>query len=100
MPRVRITRNASADLESIQAYGLAEFGLDAVRAFMLNFDRILARLETYPLAGRASPEYGRAICSCLNAPYRVLHRYEGEIVSIMRVLHSSQRPRRIDEDGQ
>ena len=97
MPRVRITRSASADLEAIQGYGLAEFGAGAVRAFMQDFDRILARLEIHPLTGRAMPEYGRAVRSCLHSPYRVLYRHEGGVVSILRVLHAAQRARPIDE---
>lgn len=97
MARVRITRLASEDLEFIQSQGLTEFGAKATHAYMQGFDRIFERLEGYPLSGVALPDYGRAVRSCLHAPYRVLYRFEGEVVSILRVLHTAQRVRQIDD---
>lgn len=97
MHRVRITRTANDDLESIQAYGLAEFGAKSAFAFMAGFDRIFARLGSYPLAGVAAPHYGRAVRSYLHSPYRVLYRFEAGIVSVLRVIHAAQRARLIDD---
>lgn len=97
MVEVRITRSASDDLESIQEHGLAEFGAVATLAYMQGFDRIFARLGSYPLLGVAAPHYGRTVRSRLHPPYRVLYRFEGEVVSILRVLHTAQRERRIDD---
>ena len=97
MARVRINRLASEDIESIQMHGLTEFGARATRAYMQGFDRIFERLESYPLSGVAVPDYGHAVRSCLHAPYRVLYRFEGEVVSILRVLHTAQRVRQIED---
>ena len=97
MHKVRITRTASDDLDSIQAYGLAEFGARSTFAFMEGFDRIFARLASYPLADAAAPHYGRAVRSCLHSPYRVLYRYESGVVSIQRVIHTAQRTRPIED---
>ena len=97
MARVRITRLASEDIESIQMHGLTEFGATATHAYMQGFDRIVVWLETYPLSGVAVPDYGRAVRSCLHAPYRVLYRFEGEVVSILRVLHTALRVRQIED---
>ena len=97
MNKVRITRTASDDLDSIQAYGLAEFGARSAFTFMEGFDRIFARLASYPLAGVAAPHYGRAVRSCLHSPYRVLYRYESGVVSIQRVIHTAQRARPIED---
>lgn len=97
MARVRITRLASEDIEQIQSYGLTEFGVKAAHAYMLGFDRIFERLEGYPLSGVATPHFGRAVRSCLHSPYRVLYRFEGEVVSILRVLHTAQRVRQLDD---
>ena len=97
MPSVKITRMAASDLESIQMRGLAEFGVSVVREFMSGFDRIFARLQQYPLHGARVPEYGRAVRACLHRPYRVLYRYEGGVVSILRIAHTSQRPSPIDD---
>ena len=71
--------------------GLTEFGVSATRAFMADFDDIFARLKMYPLLGRVRPEYGRNVRSCLRAPYLVFYRYEADVVSIQRILHSSRR---------
>ena len=97
MPRVRITRTAASDLESIQARGFEEFGAKVAHDFMEGFDRVFAQLETYPLLGAIMPEYGRAVRSCLHSPYRVLYRYEAQIVSILRVLHTARRARPIGD---
>ncbi|WP_072382850.1 type II toxin-antitoxin system RelE/ParE family toxin [Novosphingobium sp. NDB2Meth1] len=91
MHEVRISRQAQADLEEIQLRSLTEFGAPTTRAFMAGFDDILARLKMYPLVGRVRPEYGRNVRSCLRAPYLVLYRFEADIVSIQRILHSSRR---------
>lgn len=97
MTRVRITRTASEDLDTIQAYGLAEFGAATTRRYMQGFDRIFATLGSYPLAGVSAPEYGRSVRACLHAPYRVYYRFEGDVVSILRVLHTAGRARRIED---
>lgn len=97
MPRVRITRTAASDLESIQAQGLAEFGASVADDYMEGFDRIFARLETYPLLGASVPEYGRAVRSCLHSPYRVLYRFEAQVVSILRVVHTARKAHPIDD---
>jgi plasmid stabilization system protein ParE len=97
MARVLITRLANDDLDSIQMHGLSEFGAKATLAYMRGFDRIFERLESHPLSGVAVPGYGRAIRSCLHRPYRVLYRFEGEVVSILRVSHTAQRVRKIDD---
>lgn len=100
MHRLRINRLAQGDLEEIQDNGLAEFGPAATRAFMEGFDRIFDRLQAYPLLGSARPEYGRAVRGCVHSPYKVLYRFEGDVVSILRVLHGAQRVRTIDDTVQ
>ena len=87
----RISRQAQADLEEIQLRSLTEFGAGTTRAFMAGFDEIFARLGSYPLSGRLRPEYGRAVRSCLHTPYLVLYRYQADVVSIERVLHTARR---------
>lgn len=98
MHKLRISRLAEADLEDIQARGLANFGLASTRAFMARFDDIFARLRTYPLIGRSRPEFGRGIRSCPNSPSLVIYRYEADLVSIERVLHMAQRTQPIGYD--
>ena len=98
MVRGKITRLASRDLESIQEYGRAQFGASVTDDFMEGFDGIFERLERFPHAGFAMLEYGRGLRSCLHKPYRVLYRYEGGEVSILRILHTAQRICRIDDN--
>lgn len=64
---------------------------------MKGFDRIFTRLDSYPLAGVAAPDYGRSVRACLHAPYRILYRFEGGVVSIMRVIHGARRAHPIDD---
>lgn len=96
MHKLRISRQAQADLEEIQLRGLTEFGAGAARTFMSGFDDIFIRLRTYPLVGRSRPEFGRGIRSCLNAPYIVVYRYETDVVSIQRILHTARRTQPLD----
>ncbi|MEZ5743567.1 MAG: type II toxin-antitoxin system RelE/ParE family toxin [Sphingomonadaceae bacterium] len=98
MPEIRITRRAASDLRSIQEHGLTAFRAVRTREYMAGFAEIFARLATYPLLGASMPEYGRAVRSCLHRPYRVLYRYEGRVVSILRVAHTAQRARPIDDN--
>ena len=91
MHELRISRRAQADLEDIQLRSLAEFGALPTRSFMAEFDVILARLQMYPLIGRLRAEHGRNIRSCLHRPYLVFYRYEADVVSIQRILHTAQR---------
>ena len=100
MHKLRINRLAQVDLEQIQENGLAQFGLAATRAFMQGFDRIFEHLQVYPFLGSARPEYGRAVRGYSHPPFKVLYRYQGDVVSILRVLHVAQRARKIDDTVQ
>jgi plasmid stabilization system protein ParE len=99
MHELRISRQAQTDLEDIQLRGLIEFGASATRAFMAGFDDIFARLKMYPLLGRARPEYGRNVRSCLHAPYLVFYLYRADVVSIQRILHASRRTVSLGEEA-
>lgn len=99
MHELRISRLAQADLEDIQLRGLTEFGATATRAFMTGFGNIFARLKMYPLHGRARPEYGRNVRSCLHSPYLVFYLYEADVVSIQRILHASRRTVPLSEEA-
>lgn len=100
MHRLRINRLAQRDLEEIQDRGVVGFGPVATRAFMAGFDLIFARLAQYPLLGRDRPEFGRAVRGISHPPYKVLYRFEGDQVSILRIVHASLRSRLIDDTVQ
>jgi len=93
MHKLRIARQAQKDLQEIQTRSLIEFGVPTTRNFMSGFDEIFLRLRNYPLIGRVRPEFGRDVRSCLHAPYVVFYRYETDVVSIQRILHTARRPR-------
>lgn len=100
MHRVRITRLAQADLHDIQERGLAAFGVVATRSFMEGFDQIFANLALYPLLGQIRPEYGRGVRGCPHPPYRVLYRFEADVISIMAIVHASRRSHTVDDTKQ
>jgi len=91
MHEFRIARQAQKDLEDIQTRSLNEFGVQTTRAFMSGFDKIFLQLRSYPLIGRVRPEYGSGVRSCLHAPFFVFYRYEADVVSIQRILHTARR---------
>lgn len=95
MARLRIAAAAARDLESIQRDSLADYGVHAAQVYMTGFERIFALLRSHPRAGPLRSEFGREVRSIPHPPYRVLYRVEGELVSILRILHMSRRPRRV-----
>ena len=57
MPDVRLSEAAGTDLAEFDTYGAERFGDDAADAYQRGIDRVLTRLESFPLSGEERPEF-------------------------------------------
>ena len=90
MRRLRLSFAAQRDLYMLQAHGLAEFGVVAVRGHMEGFDRIFTLLRDHPLAGQARPDIGERIRVFSHPPHRILYRLGEDALVIARIIHAAQ----------
>ena len=95
MAEVRFNRLAGHDLDTIRQEGEATFGEDSTRRHLRGFDRIFALLRTHPQSGQERPELGAGIRSFSHRPHRVLYRIDGDVVTVLRIIHAAQDTSRI-----
>lgn len=95
MAELRFSRLASNDLDLIRQTGEAEFGEASTRRHLRGFDRVFALLRSHPLGGPARPEFGPDIRAFSHRPHRVLYRVDGEIVTVLRIIHAAQDASRV-----
>ena len=90
MVEVRLSDSAGADLAEIDAYGAERFGDKAAAAYQRGIDRVLTRLEDFPLSGEERPGYGPGIRCVVHRSHRVLYVVEAERIVVARILHHSR----------
>jgi plasmid stabilization system protein ParE len=98
--KVRITREAEADLRSIGDYIVAQHAPTAARRFVKSLRRRIAALKTFPEGYGKAPEAeaaGTDLRQVIHGMYRVLYTVEGQIVTIHAIRHGARRPLRADE---
>jgi toxin ParE1/3/4 len=98
--RVRITREAEADLRSIGDYIAAQHAPEAARRFIQSLRRRAESLKTFPEAYGLAPEAqaaGAEVRQLIHGMYRVLYTVDEQMVTIHAVRHGSRRPLRPDE---
>ena len=83
--QIKWTQRASKNLDSILAY-IAQDNPPAAKKFLLEILKKIARLEEFPLLGRAGlvPSTRELV---IHENYIVFYNVEGEIVQILRALH-------------
>lgn len=98
MVEVRLSEAAGADLAEIDTYGSDQFGDAAAAAYQRGIDRVLTRLEDFPLSGEKRPDYGEGIRCVVHRSHRILYVVEPDRVVIARILHHSRDvPRHLPE---
>lgn len=90
MVEVRLSEAARSDLAEIDAFGSEQFGDDASDAYQRAIDRVLTRLESFPLSGEARPDYGAGIRCVVHRSHRILYNVTDKIVVVARILHHSR----------
>jgi len=87
---VQIAPSARADLEAIDDNGIEMFGIEASDAMSDGIRRAFAFLGEYPLSAAVRPEFGAGLRCKTHRGYRILYRFDGVAVMILRVLHHSR----------
>lgn len=96
MIEVRFSRLAGHDLDTIRQKGEAAFGEDSTRRHLHGFERIFALLRTHPLGGQERLELGPGVRTFSHRPHRVLYRIDGDVVTVLRIIHAARDTGRID----
>ena len=87
MAKVRSTQEAQADLDSIDRYTIERYGGLAADDYMLGFDRVFLRLAEFPESGPVFRNVKPPIRCITHRSHRVFYDFDGETVTIIRVLH-------------
>jgi toxin ParE1/3/4 len=91
---VSFSNAAVADLRAIDEYSLAQFGEEIGEAYMHGFDKEFAMLQDYPLAGQATPEYGKAYRCLMHRRHRIFYLVNHDAVRVVRILHHAMDAKR------
>ena len=91
--RVRLTKRARADLESIYSYVHAD-NPKAAADLVGRIEQLFEMLETHPALGHPTNPPGRHVVTVPRATYRVFYWIAGSEVRILRVRHTSRNPLR------
>ncbi|HMT44596.1 MAG TPA: type II toxin-antitoxin system RelE/ParE family toxin [Chakrabartia sp.] len=95
MAKLRLRAEAYADLDDIQAYGEAEWGVEIAEEYARGFRTSFSLLRDHPEAGPARPELGKGIRCLLHRKHRIFYRIEGDTVIIVRIVHGMMDARRV-----
>lgn len=90
--RVKITRHAESDIESIFAYIHGKSPQAAID-FISELERQISSVERFPLRCPVIPEaseLGIQYRHLLNGEYRTILRIQGSTVYILRVIHGAR----------
>jgi toxin ParE1/3/4 len=90
MAEVVWSPRAIEDVQAIAAY-IAEDSLAYARSVAQKIVASTRRLATFPMSGRAVPEFGdENIREVFAYSYRIIYRVEGETVTIAAVVHGKR----------
>ncbi|MCL2747008.1 MAG: type II toxin-antitoxin system RelE/ParE family toxin [Coriobacteriia bacterium] len=83
---VVIVESAAADLEDILDWYREELVPDVGVELVKKIRRRLTQLQAFPEIGREVPEFNDpTIRELIESPFRIVYRFDGEAVSIVRV---------------
>ena len=90
MAEVKWTPDARDDLAGIHQ-DIAPDSRPAAAAIILLVINAVARLRYFPQSGRAVPEFGvKSLREVIVGSYRVVYRWRGDEVQIIRVRHGAR----------
>jgi plasmid stabilization system protein ParE len=87
--KIEYSRRALAQLASIYEY-LAGRSPAAAHSVRTSMRATIARLEEMPLLGKSTDETDVHVLIEPEYLYRVFYRVEGQLVTVIRILHRSQ----------
>jgi toxin ParE1/3/4 len=87
--RVRRTRMADADLDSIWLY-IADDSVSAAEQQIQHIESAEQRLAQFPELGPARPDLHPDLRSWIVGSYLILYRIDPDAVTVVRVLHGAR----------
>ena len=87
MAKIVFHQEASADIEGIYGFSLAQFGEATASEYHDGLYEAVLRLETFPEMGRQEPGIAPPIRALAYRSHKIFYRFDGETVLVVRVLH-------------
>ncbi len=88
--KVSFTETALAEIEEIFAY-IATHNVTAAAAVVDRVQRVIARLEDFPLTGHSTDEPGVRIVPVVRYPYLIFYAVADEEVVVLHVRHGARK---------
>lgn len=92
MPDLRITPEASLDLEDIMISSLHHFGETVAERYFEQIERTMLRLCDFPNSGVVYPGTRPPVRYATSGSHRIFYTPENGGVTVWRVLHEKMRP--------
>jgi toxin ParE1/3/4 len=87
MAKLRLSAQASADIDDILDHGASLFGEAAAAAYVRGINKIFVLLCDFPLAGQADEEIGLDLRRWHYRNHRIFYRAGDDMIVISRILH-------------
>lgn len=88
---VILAPRASEDLHEIVEYVTGKAGAATGRKLQTRLVRTIKLLAMFPEMGRRRGRLGKGVRGVVSAPYITFYRIDGDLVRVLRVLHSSRK---------
>jgi toxin ParE1/3/4 len=94
MATLRLRAPAAADLRAILDYSVDRHGIELATIYLEDIGRTLDRLREYPEIGEMRSDLYPGLRSLPCREHRIYYVYSNGHVSVARILHKAQDPRR------
>ncbi|MBI4606540.1 MAG: type II toxin-antitoxin system RelE/ParE family toxin [Planctomycetes bacterium] len=88
--RLRLSKEASADIEEAWLYGAALWGAARADRFVGDLGEKLSLLTRFPKIGRSRAELGDGLRSLPVPPFVIFYRPRADAIEVVRVLHGAR----------
>lgn len=86
-PKVRLSRLAAADLESIANYTIERFGIKQARRYRDGLDHVFHTLAEEPLRGRSAAHLANEMRRFEHESHIIFYRTVDQGIFVVRILH-------------
>jgi toxin ParE1/3/4 len=94
MRRVRLSREASADLDEIWLYVAERDGIERAQRLVERIAALFPLIAAHPRLGRSREDLGEGLRSISEGNYRVYYRHGDGRIDVARILHSKREEKR------
>ena len=95
MAELRLTPQASADLEDITVFSIASFGEAIAGKYLGEFEALFGLLEKYPESGSTYAGIVPPVRSIKCGSHRIFYSVGEDVVTVIRILHFAQDAKRM-----